>query len=83
MDKIELPPVLNQMNPNEACIDATPDGKYALRILKYYRSRCDEKWSTDTAGNCDNPIWQLMNETQIERAKELDQAINKLLNQGV
>ena len=59
-------------------IDATPDGHYAERILSYYLEQTKTVWATDTAGNCDNPLYQAMNEHQEKRRKELEKALEKL-----
>jgi hypothetical protein len=72
-------PIIDRIDPSQDWIDATPDGNYALRILRYYRKKCDARWATDTIGGCDNPIFRLMNDGQEKRAKELDDAINKLV----
>ncbi len=61
-------------------VDATPDGNYALRILQAARDDCNVQWTDNTAGlKIDNPMIEILNELQKERAKELDKAI-KLLN---
>ena len=67
--------VTNTINPNEQIIDMTPDGEYALRILKYYRNRAEEKIS----GSSDNIVFEMVNKAQDKRAIELDLAIEKLL----
>ncbi len=60
-------------------VDATPDGDYALRILRAYREDCDMRWADNTLGiKSKSPIAKLMNNTQKERAKELDKAIKIL-----
>lgn len=59
-------------------IDATPDEHYVLRILQAYRMNCDTRFATGTDGTCDNPLFQMMNEHQEQRAKLLDEAIAKL-----
>lgn len=74
---MDLPDIGNRMNINETHINATPKG-YALRILKSYRRRCDEHWIVDGISEDRKAIWEKMNETQIERAKELDKAIEIL-----
>lgn len=65
-----------------ATIDATPDGNYALRILEHYRRDCDTLWSSGVnviaVGGDDNPLINVMNEHQRQRAIELDAAIAKL-----
>jgi hypothetical protein len=60
-------------------IDATPDGGYALRILRAYRADCNIKWSDNTAGlKISNSLLIELNKLQKLRAKELDKAIKKL-----
>jgi len=59
-------------------VDGTPDENYVLRILQAYRENCNCKWATGTDGSCDNPMFQLMNEHQDQRAELLDQAISEL-----
>jgi len=59
-------------------IDATPDGNYALRILKHYREHCNSKWTEDLNGTVTNPLLVEMNKTQDLRAAELDEAIRLL-----
>src|SRR3990167_5048390 len=54
-------------------VDATPDGNYALRLLRQAREDCDIKWSDNTAGlNIKNPLLKVLNNLQKERAKELE-----------
>ena len=60
-------------------VDLTPDDDLPLRILQAYRENCNCKWSTDTEGNCDNPLFALINQHCDERAEILDKAISKLL----
>lgn len=74
---IELPK-LERVYPAECHIDARPDGDYALRILRYYRRCCDERWAENVDGSCNNPLWIAMNEHQEQRAEELDNAIEIL-----
>jgi hypothetical protein len=60
-------------------VDSTPDSGYVLRILKAYRDNCDCKWATSCDGECDNLLLKTMNEHQDQRAKLLDEAIDKLI----
>jgi len=78
MSKVKLPKVLNEVNANEVHIDATPDGGYALRILHYYRSRCNEVWEVFGLTPKQAQVYKLMNKHQQLRAKELDKAIRIL-----
>ena len=57
-------------------VDATPDGRYALRILRAYRQGCDSKWTDNTSGaEPTNALLVEMSKLQGKRAKELDKAI--------
>jgi hypothetical protein len=80
---LDLPEIRNELNPREVHIDGTPDGGYALRILEYYRLRCNEKWVVEGFKENEKLIYDLMNETQDKRAIELDQAIAKLRQKEV
>lgn len=71
--KSRFPPIANRVEA--AFIDATPDGNYALRILRYYRATCDEKWEVHGLSEDERRIYDLMNEHQDQRAEELDEAI--------
>lgn len=59
-------------------IDATPDGNYALRILKSYRNMCDVKVSNELTGEPTNPLCIEINRINEKRKIELDAAIKKL-----
>ena len=62
-------------------VDSTPNGGYALRILRAYRERCNSKWSSSSSSEEENGlslVHQLMNDDQDKRAVELDEAINIL-----
>jgi hypothetical protein len=59
-------------------VDATPDDMYPLRILRAYRENCNSKFATDSEGNCDNVLFQIMNDHCDQRAKVLDKAIEIL-----
>lgn len=60
-------------------IDATPDGNYALRILRAYRYDCDLRWE----GQPETEFIRLMNELQDKRTEELDRAIETLQKASV
>lgn len=64
-------------------VDGTPDAEYPLRILRAYRQNCDVRWATSTNGECDNPLFALMNEHCKQRAKILDNAISILENAAI
>lgn len=55
-------------------VDATPDGKYAIRILKCYLERARAKFII----NDDDEFFKFMNECQDKRVKELTEAIEVL-----
>ena len=71
----KLPAIRNKVR--HEYIDATPKG-YALRILKYYREKCNEKWEAHGLDLKIATIHDAMNAYQDERAKELDKAIDIL-----
>ena len=67
------------IKPLEHHIDGQPDGNYALRILQYYRLRCNEKIIISGEGTVNiKRVYDIMNEHQDQRAKELDKAIKVL-----
>ena len=71
-----LPPVRNQMSIRDMFVDGTPDGRLAIRILKAHRRRCDERWLLE--GEWEEgtrALYDLMNQHQDARSKELDEAI--------
>lgn len=60
-------------------IDATPDGRYALRILQAYLEDCECYLSDNTEGKSPkNKLLIAMNEANEARRKELQRAILKL-----
>lgn len=72
---LDLPP-MNQMSIKDMFVNGTPDGKYALRILRAFRQRCNEKWILEgDFPEGTRKLYESMNEHQDERAKELDKAI--------
>ena len=75
---MKLPKIRNEVEFLH--IDGTPKG-YALRILKCYREYCNTRWIVSGPTKKENIIYDLMNEHQVERAKELDKAI-KILEKG-
>jgi len=72
---IDLPKIRDEINPKDYHIDGTPDGKYALRILRFYRSLARTKWIIEGTDEETKTIYYIMNEHQDRRAKELDNAI--------
>lgn len=61
-------------------IDATPDGNYALRILKCYLQESNTYISDNFDGEPINIMFKLMNESQDKRRAELEKAIEILEN---
>lgn len=55
-------------------VDATPDGKYAIRILKCYLERARVKFIIED----NDELFVFMNECQDKRVKELTEAIDIL-----
>ena len=64
-------------------IDHTPDGGYALRILRRYREDgCNARWEDNTTGEpSTNPLLVEMNRLDDLRVAELDRTI-ALLERG-
>ncbi len=67
----KFPEVLNQ---KPFILDMTPDEDLPLRILKAYRQDCNSKWAISGDGTS-SEIYDLMNDTQDQRASILDEAI--------
>lgn len=59
-------------------VDATPDGGYALRILRAYRDMCDSRYIVMGMSENEQVLWNAMNQWQAQRAGELDRAIATL-----
>ena len=55
-------------------VDPTPDGKYAIRILKCYLERARAKFVISD----DDEFFKFMNECQDKRVVELEKAIDIL-----
>ena len=64
------------INTRETIVDATPDGKYAIRILKCYLEKSRIKFVVNKSG--DNELFNFMNECQDKRVVELEKAIKVL-----
>lgn len=75
---MKLPPLTNDIDCRNYHVDGTPDGKYALRILKLFRDRAISKWIVNGLTDGEKLIYDCMNETQDDRVKELDKAIGIL-----
>lgn len=78
MTSLKLPPLKEDIDWKNYHVDATPDGKYALRILELYRDRARSKWVVNGLSDKETMIYEYMNEAQDKRAKELDKAIEIL-----
>ena len=76
--EFDFPPVRDEINPRDYHIDGTPDGKYAIRILRFYRELCNCKWVVNGMEDNEKLIYDLMNVHQDQRALELDEAIKIL-----
>jgi len=72
---MKIPKTMNRVE--HQWIDATPKG-YALRILKHYRAMCNMRYENSGVTRDGARTWEVMNKIQVERAKELDRAINTL-----
>ena len=79
MNDIKLPDLTKQPLLN---VDLTPNNDLPLRILKAYRENCDVRWVTNTNGECDNPLFDIMNKDCERRAIILDRAIKYLTELG-
>lgn len=55
-------------------VDATPDGKYAIRILKCYLERARAKFKVED----NEELFLFLNECQDKRVMELEKAIKIL-----
>jgi len=64
-------------NTREFHVDATPDGKYAIRILKCYLEKSKIKFKVD-GNTADNELFNFMNTCQDKRVVELEKAIRIL-----
>ena len=83
MKVFDFPPVRDEIHPKDYHIDGTPDGGYALRILRFYRELCNCKWVVNGMGANEKLIYDLMNVHQDQRALELDEAIKILSTRRV
>jgi len=65
-------------NTRDFHVDATPDGKYAIRILKCYLERARIKFKTDDMEDSEVKLFDYMNTCQDKRVTELEKAIEVL-----
>lgn len=70
----KLPELNKQPNSKDYHIDPTPDGKYAIRILKCYLERARVKFKIENG----DELFEFMNECQDKRVVELEKAIGIL-----
>lgn len=63
---------------NELRPDATPDGKYAIRILKCYLERARVRFKVNGMEDNEVKLFDFMNECQDKRVVELEKAIKML-----
>jgi hypothetical protein len=75
---MDLPKIRDRIDMKNQYVDGTPDGLYALRILKFIRQRCNEKWIVEGFDESTTALYDAMNKHQDLRAKELDEAIRIL-----
>jgi len=75
---MNLPKIKDQIDSKSQFVNGRPDGGYALRILILYRAKCNEKWMVEGLDAGTTEIYNMMNEHQDLRAKELDKAIDIL-----
>jgi len=77
--RTELPQISHRDALNEVYVDSTPDGGYALRLLRAHRRRCDCCWIiTGPGSEAAAALFEHMNRDQEQRAAELDRAISLL-----
>lgn len=69
------------VDSKEFHINATPDGKYAVRILKCYLERACIQFKTYGSDKESVEVVRFMNECQNKRVKELEEAI-KILDES-
>lgn len=75
---IELPPLPPLTQEPILHLDMSPTSDLAVRILRIYRENCNCNWANDTNGKVNDPMLQLMNENNKQRAVLLDEAIKIL-----
>ena len=70
-----IPELNRSLNSKDFHVDATPDGKYAIRILKCYLERARVKFKVEGMEDSEIKLFDYMNECQDKREKELIKAI--------
>lgn len=74
----KLPELNKLLNTKDFHVDATPDGKYAIRILKCYLERARIKFKVEGMEDSEIKLFDFMNECQDKRVVELEKAIRVL-----
>ena len=74
----KIPELNKPLNSKDFHIDATPDGKYAIRILKCYLERARVKFKVEGTEDSEIKLFDFMNGCQDKRVKELIEAIRVL-----
>ena len=73
-----IPELNKTLDSRDVHIDATPDGKYAIRILKCYLERARLKFKVEGMEDSEIKLFDFMNECQDKRVVELEKAIKTL-----
>jgi hypothetical protein len=74
----KLPELNKSLNTKDFHVDATPDGKYAIRILKCYLERARRKFKVEEMEDNEIKLFDFINKCQDKRVIELERAINML-----
>jgi len=74
----KLPELNKPLNTKDFHVDATPNGKYAIRILKCYLERARVKFKVEGMEDSEIKLFDYMNVCQDKREKELITAISIL-----
>lgn len=74
----KLPELNKTLDSRDVHIDATPDGKYAIRILKCYLERARVKFNVEGMEDSEIKLFDYMNVCQDKRVVELEKAIKVL-----
>ena len=74
----KIPELNKELNSKDFHIDATPDGNYAIRILKCYLERARVKFVVSGMEDNEIKLFDFMNACQDKRIVELEKAIKKL-----
>lgn len=74
----KLPELNKPLNTKDFHVNATPDGKYAIRILKCYLERARCKFKVEGMEDSEIKLFDFINTCQDKREKELKEAIEIL-----